>query len=136
MGACMAMAASMLLAGCHLEQVQLGQVFIVYTPPSGTCPVLQWQFVVEANRTIAGTLLSNARPLGRLAGRLNPDDSYRMDVAAAGGPTTTVTGAITSEGARFTIDGDAAGLGCNGQTLYLHGGRLFQGSFYGGGGSA
>ncbi len=125
----------MLIGGCQIEQVQLGQVFIIYTEAAGACPMLQWQFVVDAQRAISGMLLTNGKPLAKITGILNPDDTFRMDLAAPGrGGTATVDGAITSQGATFAIAGDAAGAGCNGQTFNLHGSQLFQGSRSGGGG--
>ncbi|HVY14391.1 MAG TPA: hypothetical protein VHB27_04130 [Rhodopila sp.] len=131
----LALATTLLLAGCHVEQVQLGEVFIVHTPPTGACPRLQWQFVVDARRAISGTLTRGYMPIGRLAGVLNPDDTFRMDIAAlTGSGTGTVRGAVTSQGTTFRIDGDAAGPGCDGRTLYLPGGRWFQGNYSGGGG--
>jgi len=127
---------TLLLGGCHLEQVQIGQIFNLPTPASGACPKLQWQFFVNAQRTIHGTLESNFNPVAKINGVLNPDDTFRMDLTAATSrETATVNGAITSEGATFAIAGNAAGAGCNGQTFTLYGRQLFQGSSYGGGGN-
>src|SRR6185437_12433852 len=127
---------AMLLSGCHLEQVQIGQIFNLSTRASGACPTLQWEFFVDAQRAIHGTLQSNFKPLATITGVLNPDDTFRMDLAAqTGGETATVNGAITSAGATFAIAGNAAGAGCNGQTFTLYGRQLFQGSSYGGGGN-
>lgn len=125
-----------LLGGCTFEQVQLGQEFIVYTDAAGACPKLTWQFVFDAQRAIHGELFAtNGKSLAKITGILNQDDTFRMDLApTAGGATSTVNGAITSQDTKFTLVGDAAGTACNGQTFTLHGGQQFQGNRYGGGG--
>lgn len=124
----------LMLGGCQLEQVQLGESFIVYTQPTGACPGLQWQFVVDAHRAIAGTLLQSGAPIARLSGTLAADDTFRMSATPPSGSPTIISGAITSQRTTFTIDGDVAGAGCNGQTLVLRGGQVFQGNSYNGGG--
>jgi hypothetical protein len=125
---------AILLGGCQLEQVQLGQEYIVYTDAAGACPRLTWQFVVDVHRAIGGMLLTDGKPLAKITGVLNPDDTFRMDLAATSGKTGTVNGAITSTDTVFTLVGDAAGTACNGQTFHLHGGQQFQGNRAGGDG--
>jgi hypothetical protein len=126
----------LLVGGCHLEQVQIGQIFNLSTQATGACPKLQWQFFVDAQRAIHGTLESNFNPVAKITGVLNPDDTFRMDLTAAtSNETATVSGTITSQGVTFAIAGNAAGAGCNGQAFTIYGRQLFQGNSYGGGGN-
>jgi hypothetical protein len=66
------------------EQLQIGQVYIVRTPSAGLCPRLEWHFVVDAHRSMIGSLECDwLTRVATLAGRLNPDDSFQLSAAAA-----------------------------------------------------
>lgn len=124
------------LSGCTLEQILIGQRYLIYTPPAGACPSLGWQFVVDPQRSIDGILSGDRQqPIAKLAGVLNADDSFRMTATSlAGGQTAEVTGRFTSLVSTISINGDAAGSGCDGQTFSLRLGGYFSRAGGGGGG--
>src|ERR1700709_740638 len=97
-----------LLAGCTVEQVLIGQVYILDTPAAGACPQLEWRFVVNPQRAIDGSLSSKygQQRIGGLSGVLNPDDSFRMTATAEGGRTAVVSGQFTSLISTISIHGD------------------------------
>ena len=125
-----------LLPGCTLEQILIGQWYGIETPAAGACPRLEWQFVVDAQRSITGSLWRNVRqPIAGLSGRLNPDDSFEITATGlAGDRTADVTGRFTSQISTISIRGDAAGPGCDGQTFSLRLGAYFAAQGGGGGG--
>jgi hypothetical protein len=127
-------ALGLLLMGCTLEQVLIGQWYTIYTPAAGSCPGLYWRFVVNAQRSIGGFLSLDARqPVANLSGLLNADDSFQITASdLAGTRTASVTGQFTSQVSTISIHGDAAGNGCDGQTFHLRLGRYL--SYQGGGG--
>ena len=133
----LALAAS-LLTGCTFEQVLIGQLYTIQTPQAGACPRLGWRFVVDAQRAISGSLLSDGQQrIASLSGVLNPDDSFQMTATdVAGARTANITGRFTSLVTTIAIHGDAAGSGCDGQTFKLRLGQYFarQGGGGGGGG--
>ena len=96
-----------LIASCTLEQVLLGQWYNVPTVPQGSCPALNWHFVVDAHRSIAGYLdRDQFKQIGTLSGTLNPDDSYQMWATENGtGRKESVTGRFTSQYATLSLDG-------------------------------
>ena len=121
-----------LLSACQVDHIQIGQVFMLYTPKAGACPVLEWQFFVDAHRTFQGTLIRDGKPIGNFTGPLNQDDTFRWTVTSTvGNGTATVTGGITQRYTALAIDGAGAGAECNGQSYRLTS-NYFQ--FYGGGG--
>jgi hypothetical protein len=126
--------ATCLLPGCTLEQILIGQEYTIYTPPAGTCPPLEWRFVVNAQRSISGILsLGQQRRIASLSGVLNADDSFQMTATEVGGNrTAAVTGRFTSQVSTLSIRGDAAGNACDGQTFKMRLGGYF--AFPGGGG--
>ena len=131
--------AACLLPGCTLEQILIGQWYNIETPRAGDCPPLDWRFVVDADRSIAGSL-SRARQqrIADLSGRLNPDDSFEITAAGlAGKRTAEVTGRFTYLVSTLTIRGTAAGEACDGRTFNLRLGDYFvvQGGGGGGGGN-
>jgi hypothetical protein len=130
--------AGVLLPGCTLEQILIGQWYTVVTPPSAGCPRLEWQFVVDAQRSIEGFLFRDRQHrIATLSGRLGGDDSFQIVAReVAGIRTATVTGIFTSQVSTISIQGDAAGSGCNGLTFKLRLGNYFleQGGGGGGGG--
>jgi hypothetical protein len=125
-----------LLSGCTLEQILIGERYIIYTPPAGACPGLAWQFVVNAQRSIEGILSRDGQqPIATLSGVLNADDSFQMKATdVTGGRTADVTGQFTSLVSTISIHGDAAGSGCDGQTFKLRLGGYFSRAGGGGGG--
>ena len=126
--------AVVMLTGCHVEQVQLGQWYRIVTPPAGACPSLEWQFVIAADRSIGGFVSPDrVTKLATLKGTLAPDDTYSMTATAKEG-TATVTGQFSSLSTIFAIKGDALGANCNGQVFKLWLGRYFQSQSGGGGG--
>ncbi|MFL5253462.1 MAG: hypothetical protein ACJ8AI_11305 [Rhodopila sp.] len=128
-----------LLPGCTLEQILIGQWYTIDTPAAGACPPLEWQFVVDPQRTISGSLLLGTnRPIASLSGQLNPDDSFQMTATElAGHRTARVTGQFTSQVSTIAIHGDAAGSACDGQIFRLRLSSYFarQGGGGGGGGN-
>jgi hypothetical protein len=125
--------AVLLLPGCKVEQILIGNWYTIYTPKAGACPVLQWQFVVNAQRMIGGYLLTTTQQrIANLAGVLNPDDSFQMTATdVTGHRTANVTGEFLAGVSTISIHGDAAGAACDGQTFNLRLGGYF--AFSGGG---
>jgi hypothetical protein len=127
------------LSACTLEQIFIGQVYNIETPPNGACPRLHWRFVVNAQRSIDGSVTSvGQQPIATLSGVLNADDSFRITATAlAGGGTAQVTGEFTSQVSTISVHGDGVGPACDGQTFNLRLGPYFtfQGGGGGGGGS-
>lgn len=128
--------AASLLMGCTFEQVLIGQLYTIETPQAGVCPRLGWRFVVDAQRAISGSLLSDGQQrIASLSGMLNPDDSFQMTATdVAGTRTANITGRFTSQISTIVIRGDAAGSGCDKQTFTLRLGRYFSRQGGGGGG--
>jgi hypothetical protein len=128
--------AGWLLPGCTLEQLQIGQWYTIYTPPTEACPGLAWRFVVDAGRSIGGFLSHDGRqPIATLTGLLNADDSFEIRLTdVAGNRTANVTGRFTSQVSTISIRGDAAGSECDGQTFEVRLGRYFSTPGGGGGG--
>jgi hypothetical protein len=123
-----------LLQGCTFEQLLIGQWYAIQTPAFGACPLLVWRFVVDANRAMTGFLSRNGQQrIANLSGQLAEDDNFRITVMELAGPrTATVVGRFTSEVSTLSIQGDAAGRGCDGRTFSLRLGSYF--AFQGGGG--
>ena len=124
------------LAACNVEQILIGQFYSIATPPDGSCPTLRWQFVVNAQRSIDGSLLdAGQRQIATLSGTLRPDDSFVIHaLPPTGAASTTVTGQFSSGVSTISINGNAAGPGCDGKTFTLHLGGYFARSGGGGGG--
>ena len=128
--------AACLLGSCTFEQILIGQQYRIATPPRGACPRLEWQFVVNSQRLIMGSLASGQQRIANLSGRLDPDDSFQLTATAVtGSQTADVTGHFTSLVSTLSIHGDAAGSACDGQTFDLRlGGYLARQGGGGGGG--
>jgi hypothetical protein len=96
-----------LTASCTPEQVQLGQWYTIYTGAQGTCPALDWHFVVDAHRSIGGYLTRDQfKQIGTLSGTLNADDTFQMAATDPGGNhTERVTGRFTQKSVALSIDG-------------------------------
>jgi hypothetical protein len=125
------------LAGCTLEQILIGQLYTIDTPSVGACPLLEWRFFVNPQRSIIGSLSSGVRRqrIANLSGVLAADDSFQMTATdVAGGRTASVTGQFTSQVSTISIHGDAAGSACDGQTFELRLGSYFAHEGGGGGG--
>jgi hypothetical protein len=122
-----------LVASCTLEQVLLGQWYTLQTIPQGTCPALEWHFVVDAHRSIGGYLdRDQFKQIGLLSGTLNPDDSFQMWVTQiGGGRKESVTGRFTSQYVTLSLDGTWI---CEKQTLRVWLPRGLGGGGGGGGG--
>jgi hypothetical protein len=127
-----------LLPGCTLEQILIGQWYNIQTPPADACPALDWQFVVDAQRNISGSLSRDAQqPFASLTGRLNPDDSFQMTATeSAERRTASVTGQFTAQFSTIAIHGDGTGAACDGKVFRMRLGAYFarQGGGGGGGG--
>ena len=127
-----------LLTGCAVEQIATGQWYTISTPEAGACPVLQWHFVVDPERSLAGYIVRDGQErVANLSGRINPDDSFRMTATAVSGQqTAAISGRFTSDASTIAIQGNGAGPACNGQTFTLHIARFLarQGGGGGGGG--
>jgi hypothetical protein len=117
-------------AACSLEQVLLGQWYSIHTVAQGTCPALDWHFVVDAHRSIGGYLdRDQFRQIATLTGTLNPDDSFEMTAhETAGGRTERVTGAFAPQVVTISLDGTWI---CEKQTFRM---RPIRGVGGGGGG--
>jgi hypothetical protein len=128
-----------LLPSCTLEQILIGQLYTIRTPPTADCPELAWQFFVDPERNINGSLSRDTlQPVASLSGRLNPDDSFRMTVTdLAGGRTASATGQFTAQVSTIAIQGDGAGKACDGKVFSMRLGNYFarQGGGGGGGGN-
>ncbi len=96
-----------LVGACQLEQVMLGQWYTVRSAPQGTCPALDWHFVVDAQRSIGGYLdRDQFTKIGTLSGTLNPDDSFQMSVTQTDtGRKESVTGQFTAQYMTLALDG-------------------------------
>ncbi len=131
----LALAAS-LLPSCTFEQILIGQWYTIYTPAAGTCPRLEWRFVVNAQRLIGGFLSRDGRQqFANLSGVLHPDDSFQITATdVAGGRTASVTGRFTSLVSTISIHGDGAGSACDGQIFNIRLGSYFSRQGGGGGG--
>jgi hypothetical protein len=117
-----------LLSACHVEQVQIGQIVRIVTPPVGACASMAFTFFVDAQRRFEGTVRRDNQILGELGGVVAQDDSFVMTVTPAGqAAVTRITGMIGSLKTTFSIAGDAVGAACNGQVIRFNTGRLFQG---------
>jgi hypothetical protein len=125
-----------LLAGCAPQQIMIGQLYRIYTPQAGACPVLEWQFAADPQRMIGGSLSDERQQLvASLSGMLNVDDSFQITATdVAGNQTASVTGRFTSQVSTISIHGDGAGSACDGQTFALRLGRYFSRQGGGGGG--
>lgn len=126
------------LQGCKVEQLLMGEWYTIYTPQVGHCPRLAWQFVVNAQRVIGGSLLRGwQQPVANLSGVLHDDDSFQITATSVtGNRTADVTGEFASGVSTITIHGDGAGAACDGQTFKLRLGGYFnaQGGSVGDGG--
>jgi hypothetical protein len=125
-----------LLSACNLEQVEIGNWNTLLTPRTGACPVLQWQFVVNPQRSIGGYLSPfQGNRIATLSGTLNPDDTFRMTATPLDGnrTATIITGRFNQQLTTMTIAGDVAGPACDGQTLKLRN-VYYYGPYNGGGG--
>ncbi len=121
------------LSGCSLEQLQIGQWYTINTPVQGACQPLQWRFVVMPPRSFIGSLTRNGQQIAGLTGVLNADDSFQITAMnITSHQVASVSGRFTSQVSTISIRGDAAGIGCDGQTFRLRLGGYF--SFQGGGG--
>lgn len=120
-----------MLPSCHLEQVQIGQFYTIRTAAIGACPMLDWTFVVDAQRHIAGHVSdSNAAVIARLSGTLDADDSYNMVATnLRDGHTADVNGRFTP--GLVTLSVKAAGDPCDGQSFRI---RFVRGPGLNGGG--
>jgi hypothetical protein len=126
------------LASCQVEQLLIGEWYRISTPSAGACPRLEWDFVVNPQRMIGGSLLVGwSQRIASLSGVLNADDSFHITVTdVAGDRTADVTGRFTNGVSTISIHGDGAGKGCDGQTFKLQLGGYFSavgGSFGDGG---
>lgn len=119
--------AGSLIAGCSLEQLQIGEWYTIYTPSAGSCPGLRWAFFVDAQRKINGSVsLDAVRQVADLTGVLDPDDSFRMIATdQERHRTAEVTGRFTSLVSTIAIQGDGLSAGCDGQTFSLRLGGYF-----------
>ena len=130
--------AAIVLASCTVQQIMIGQWYSIRTPQQAECPMLVWQFAVDAQRTISGSLARAEQPaFASLSGVLNADDSFRMTATNQQDKrTATVTGRFTAQVSTISISGDAAGAGCDGRTVAMRLGSYFarQGGGGGGGG--
>jgi hypothetical protein len=103
-----------------LEQVQIGQIYIMHTAPADTCNALDWHFVVDAHRSMIGFLTCdwNTR-LATLSGTLNADDTFQITVTEQeGSRKANITGKFNS---RFvTLSIDAPGSPCDKHTFRIN----------------
>jgi hypothetical protein len=102
-----------------LEQVQIGQIYIMHTAPADTCSALDWHFVVDAHRSVIGFLTCDwDKHLATLSGTLGEDDTFQITVSELGGTgKADATGKFTS---RFvTLSVDAPGSPCDKHTFQI-----------------
>jgi hypothetical protein len=119
-------------AACSLEQVLLGQWYSLHTFAQGTCPALDWHFVVDAHRSIGGYLdRDQFTQIATLSGTLNADDSFEMIARNASGRTERITGAFTPQIIMISLDGAWI---CEKQTFRIRPVRNVGGGGGGGGG--
>lgn len=125
-----------LLPGCALQQVMIGQWYTISTPQADACPRLVWQFVVDAQRSIEGSVSRHGQqPIASLSGVLNTDDSFQITATeASGSRTASVTGQFTSQVSTISIHGPGVGGACDGQVFKLQLRRYFTSQGGGGGG--
>ena len=127
-----------LLLACTVQQVMIGVDYRIVTPEAGSCPALSWQFFVDAQRHVQGTLTRPGQlPFAALSGTLDADDSFRMTVTdQTTHQDASVTGRFSSGLSTIIISGNGAGADCDGKTFSLRLGGYFarQGGGGGGGG--
>jgi hypothetical protein len=125
--------AALVLSSCTLEQVLLGAWYNFSTNAAGSCPVLGWHFVVDAQRQIGGYLDRDTwTKIATLSGRLNQDDTFEMTATQVGGSKTErITGAFTSQYVEISLDGTWI---CGKQTFKIRPIRSVGGGGGGGGG--
>lgn len=125
-----------MLAGCTLQQVMIGESYILETPPSRDCPPLEWRFVVNAQMVMQATVTtSTQQPVAHLAGPFGSDDSFRMTIQ--GSDRELAIGQFTSQISTIEIQGNWAGSACAGKVYRLRLGSFFArhgGGYSGGGG--
>jgi len=133
-----AIALGLLPVACSAPQIMIGQSYSIPTPPAGDCPALLWQFVVDSQRTISGALSHVGQPpFAKLSGTLAADESFRMTATTDSQKSSSiVSGTFSGQITTISIQGNAAGAGCDGKTFALRLGAYFaqQGGGGGGGG--
>jgi hypothetical protein len=118
-------------ASCTLEQVLLGQWYTIHTFAQGTCPALDWHFVVDAHRSMGGYLdRDEYKQIATLSGTLNADDTFEMTATQPEtGRQEHITGAFTAQFVTISLDGAWI---CEKQTFRI---RPVRGAGGGGGGN-
>jgi hypothetical protein len=131
-------ATATLLAACSVSQIMIGQLYSIPTPPAGDCPALVWQFVVDPQRLISGSLSRvGEAPFASLSGILAADESFRITATTKSDKrSANITGAFSAQITTISIHGNVAGSGCDGLSFALRLGSYFarQGGGGGGGG--
>ncbi len=127
------MVALLAAASCSPEQLLLGQWYNMHTYAAGTCPAMDWHFVVDAHRSIAGYLDRDTfKQVATLSGSLHADDTFDMTATEAGGNREEhITGAFKPQVVTIVLDGAWI---CERQTFRLRPLRGFGGGGGGGGG--
>lgn len=94
-------------ASCALEQVPIGEWNLIHTVAQGSCPALDWHFLVDGERNVQGYVaVDQFRRIATLSGVLNPDDSFQMWATdASGSRREGVTGRFTSQIVTLSLDG-------------------------------
>jgi hypothetical protein len=102
-----------------VEQVMLGEGYMFHSPPTGTCPGLDWHVVVDGDRSVEGMVgWDRMKHTASLTGVLNADDSFHMSAKENGGSITAkIDGKVTVSTLTITIDG--TGTGCDKKTITM-----------------
>jgi hypothetical protein len=103
-----------------LEQVQIGQIYVMHTASADACGALDWHFVVDFHRSVIGFLTCDwDKHLATLSGTLDADDTFQITVSELGGTQkANATGKFNS---RFvTLSVDAPGSPCDKHTFKIN----------------
>jgi hypothetical protein len=129
----MTLATATPLSSASAQKAIRGALYPLHTFPSGTCPGLDWHFVVNEDNTVDGTVMwDRMRHVATFEGAVNPDRTFALQAKEVGGTrTATIKGNVTPEFVNLTISG--TGTGCDNKTLKINIANSASGTFGGGG---
>jgi hypothetical protein len=129
----MTLATATPISSASAQRAIKGALYPLHTFPSGTCPGLDWHFVVNEDNTVDGTVMwDRMRHIATFEGQVNPDRTFSLQAKEVGGTrTATITGNVTRQFVTLTITG--TGTGCDNKTLKINVADQASSAFGGGG---